>query len=50
LPEVFPVGNYTGNKVCIGNISFEDVGVPENGPKFTTLGGKLKLLQEGEEE
>jgi len=49
LPETFPVGNYTGNKVCIGNISFEDVSVPENGPKFTTQGGKLKLTQEGGE-
>lgn len=49
LPETFPVGNYTGNKVCIGNISFEDVSTPENGPKFTTQGGKLKLTQKGEE-
>jgi hypothetical protein len=46
LPELFPVGNYSGNKVCIGNMSFEDTSVPENGPKFIVSGGgKLQVIQ-----
>jgi hypothetical protein len=49
LPELFPVGNYSGNKVCIGNMSFEDTSVPENGPKFIVSGGgKLQVIQKGE--
>ena len=45
LPERFPVGNYTGNKVCIGNMSFEDVAIPKDGPNFILQGGKLRLMQ-----
>jgi hypothetical protein len=49
LPESLPVGNYSGNKVYIGNISFENVEVPKNGPKFIMQGGKLKLMGEDNE-
>jgi hypothetical protein len=50
FPDLFPIGKYTGNKVCIGNLSFEDADVPLGGPKFTTKGGKLKLSNEDDDE
>ncbi len=46
LPESFPVGNYTGNKICIGNLSLEDVEIPENGPEFALQGGKLVVTED----
>jgi hypothetical protein len=45
LPDKFPVGNYSGNKVCIGNISFSDAEIPENGPRFVAQSGKLRLIK-----
>ncbi len=48
LADCFPIGNYTGNKVCVGNISFEDVEVPSNGPTFVLQGGKLILRKNNE--
>ena len=48
MPDVFPVGNYSGNKVCIGNISFDDTSVGEKPPKFTVSGNKLRVQQPGE--
>lgn len=49
IPDILPVGNYTGNKVCIGNISFEDAEIPENGPRFILQAGKLRLVSKDEE-
>jgi Family of unknown function (DUF5906)/LAGLIDADG-like domain len=43
LTDCFPIGNYTGNKVCVGNVSFEDVEVLDDGPKFVLQSGKLLL-------
>ncbi len=47
IPEVFPIGNYTGNKICIGNISFDNVAAQPNGPKYVLKAGRL-VLTEGE--
>jgi hypothetical protein len=49
LPDRYPIGNYTANKLCIGNLSFDSSPVPEDGPMFVTRGGRLKLSTDEEE-
>jgi len=49
LPDRYPIGNYTANRLCIGNLSFDSSPVPEDGPMFVARGGRLKLSTDGEE-
>jgi hypothetical protein len=49
LPDRYPIGNYTANRLCIGNLSFDSSPVPTDGPMFISRAGKLKLSTDGEE-
>ena len=48
IPEAFPIGNYTGNKICIGNLSFDDTPTEVGGPRYYLRNGKLVLTDDGE--
>ena len=43
LPDRYPIGNYTANKLCVGNLSFDNSPVAADGPQFVSRGGRLKL-------
>jgi len=49
MPDIYPIGRYSGNSLSVGNLSFDDVEIPDKGPYFISHSNKLKLAEYGTE-
>jgi len=49
MPDIYPIGRYSGNSLSVGNLSFDNVEVPDEGPYFINQSNKLKLVVYGTE-